>query len=225
MPIKTDGIVTDSAPLRFGAFRSEFCERLLESRGVLMATRELNWNWIVVSQDDEGNCWVEETSDGSLLGREPMSILSPEQVRHVTEAMEKYRAHGFRRDRLESAFHAWKAEGQLSEGRWRLVPVEDSLYDGIGELFALPNVPLDLEEELGVAGGYPDFLEQLEQLRIRHLNRTRQYVQDVDELELEEDLRVMDADRYFGGEAAHCFEEICEILEWSPDGEEEKDAG
>ncbi len=25
VPIKTDGIVTDSAPIRFGAFRSEFC--------------------------------------------------------------------------------------------------------------------------------------------------------------------------------------------------------
>jgi hypothetical protein len=187
-----------------------------------MATRELNWSWMIVSQDDDGNCWVEETSGGNLLGREQMSILSPEQVRHVTELLEKYRAHGFRRDQFESAFHVWKAEGQLSDGRWRLVPVEDSIYDGIGELFALPDVPLDLEEELEATGGYPDFLEQLEHLRIRHLNRTRQYVQDVDELELEDDLRVMDADRYFSGEAAHCFEEICEILEWSPDGEEEK---
>jgi hypothetical protein len=190
-----------------------------------MAKRELDWTWIIVSQDDEGNCWVEETSDGAHRGKTLLGILAPEQVRHITGALEKYRVHGFRREQFESAFHVWKMESQLSDGRWRLVPADVSIYDGIGELFALPDVPLDLAEELEATGGYPDFLEQLEHLRIRHLNRTRQFLHDVDELDMEDDLRLLDTDRYFCGEPVHCFEQICEILEWSPDGEPEDHQG
>jgi hypothetical protein len=190
-----------------------------------MASRELNWTWIIVSQDDDGNCWVEETSEGPQLGRNPLSILAPEQVRHIIQTLEQYREQGFRREQFEAAFHVWKAESELSDGRWRLVPAGVSVYEGIGEFFALPDLPLDLAEELEAKGGYPDFLEQLERLRVRRLNQVRHYAQDVDELEMEEQLRAMDADRYFSGEVAHCFEEITEILEWSPDGEQEKTEG
>jgi hypothetical protein len=76
--------------------------------------------------------------------------------------------------------------------------------------------PLDIEQELEENGSYPEFLEQLERWRVRHLNRTRHYAKDVDEFEMEDELRTADTDRYFSGEAAHVFEEIREILEWAP---------
>jgi hypothetical protein len=176
--------------------------------------RHLPWAWIVIALGDDNNWWVAETSD-STSSEDALSVMEPEQVRYVIESLEPYAPDGYKRDLFEEAFHAWRVESQLADGRLRLAPADDSFFDDT-QLFALPDVPLDVREELEEKGNYPDFIDQLEQWRIRHLNRTHDYARPADELDMEDELRAIDQDRYACGMVAHVFDEIREILGWSP---------
>jgi hypothetical protein len=177
---------------------------------------------MVVRLGDDQNWWVEEVSDDIYWGREALGVLDPQQVRYVTDALEKYRPDGYRRTQFQEAFQAWRVERQLEEGLLRLVPTDESFFDEGAQLFALPDAPLTLEDELEQSSRFLDFMEALEHLRIKHLNRTHHYAHDVDEFEMEDELRMVDADRYFAGDALHVFEEIREVLEWAPEEWEDK---
>jgi hypothetical protein len=77
-------------------------------------------------------------------------------------------------------------------------------------VFAVPIVGED------GGGPYYDFLEALSAARVRMLNATHHYAQPCTELEMFEELDGLDHDRYFSMESIHAFDEINEILQWSP---------
>ena len=104
----------------------------------------------------------------------------------------------------------YAAEAELSDGRLRLALADEDIFDTGAQLFAWP-----LIGEEG-AGAYYDFLDALGAARIRLLNATHHYAQDCTELEMDEELDAVDQDRFLSAESIHAFDEINEILEWSP---------
>jgi hypothetical protein len=138
-------------------------------------------------------------------------LLDPRQIAHVTETLNEYQPYGFRRDLLDDAFQYFQVEAEIDDERMRLSPVARDDFAGANEqIFALPLIE---DEEMGV---YYDLLDAMSVARVRKLNSTHHYARDCTELDMSEELDALDRDRYFASENIHCFDEINEILQWSP---------
>jgi hypothetical protein len=166
--------------------------------------------WITVRLGDDFNWWLDQTSAECQSGGECRGLLDPRQVSHLLEALDEYRPYGLRNQQLANAFQLFTFESEIAEGCLRLAPTDESIFSATTEMFALP-----LIEEEG-QGPYYDFLDALSAARIRRLNATHHYVQECTELDMEEELNALDTDRYFSSETVHVFDEIDEILQWSP---------
>jgi len=138
-------------------------------------------------------------------------VLDPRQIAHVAEVLDEYQPHGFRRYLFDDAFQFFQLESEIDDERVRLAPVDpDDVGAANEQIFALPLI--DDEE----TGAYYDLLDAISVARIRKLNATHHYVRDCTELDMSEELDALDRDRYFASESIHCFDEINEILQWSP---------
>jgi hypothetical protein len=187
--------------------------RKIQSR--VPMTTELNIRpprWIVVRLADDLHWWVQETSDEPRAGRHSRGVLDPQQVAQLVEQLDAYQSYGYRREQFTAAFQVYEIHAEVADGCLRLVASEQDLFAaGAAQLFALPA----LTDEPG-EGAYFDLLDTLETARIRHLNATHNYVRACTGEEMLEELEALDTDRYFGDDTLHAFDEISEILEWSP---------
>jgi len=157
---------------------------------------------IVVRLGDDLNWWLAPTPDEPDPPRAAHGILDPRQVRDLREQLAAYRAHGLDPDCVDEAFHFYAIRAEVAEGMLQL----ESSRDG-GELFALPAIDEDGD------GPYFDFLDALSAARIRLLNAAHHRC-TVEEMQ--EELDALDRDRYFNADTIHAFEQINEILQWSP---------
>jgi hypothetical protein len=168
-------------------------------------------HWIIARLGDDMNWWLAESSEDGYGGESGRGMLDPRQVAYLAEALDEYHPYGFRRELLNDAFQFFELESELDDERIRLAPAEQYDFDTAGApVFALPLI--DDEE----TGAYYDLLDAISATRIRKLNTTHNYVRDCTELEMQEELDALDQDRYFSSENIHCFDEISEILQWSP---------
>lgn len=144
-------------------------------------------------------------------GEDIRGLLDPRQIAYLAEALDEYQPYGFRPQLLNDAFQLFELESEVDDDRLRLAPVNRDGFDAAGEqVFALPLIN---DEE---TGPYYDLLDAISAARIAKLNATHNYVRDCTELEMGEELDALDRDRYFVSENIHCFDEINEILQWSP---------
>lgn len=164
---------------------------------------------LLVRLGDDFNWWFDGTADESPAPPASHGVLDPRQVRRLVEAVAEYRAHGLTARQVTAAFHAFAVNAEIAEGRLRLEPSEaDLLRDA--ELFALPAIDEDGD------GPYCDFLDALSAARVRRLNADGRFVGDCTVDEMQDELDTLDRDRYFNAEEIHAFDQINEILEWSP---------
>jgi hypothetical protein len=154
---------------------------------------------------DDLNWWI-ESADGETLAR---GVLDPRQVAHLIQTLDEYRRFGYRPEQLTAAFQAYRLDAEISEGVVRLAAVDQSLLEEAGEYFALP-----VRDEAD--GPYYELLDAISTARIRRLNATHHYGRNCTADEMTEELNLLDSDRYFNEETIHAFEELNEILEWSP---------
>lgn len=166
--------------------------------------------WVIFRQGDDANWWLEHTSEEAEPGMASHGVLDPQQVAQLVEALDPYYKHGLTRRQVKTAFLVYRVEAEVSEERMRLVATQDNILDGGADLFALPVVG-----EEGT-GPFADFLDALSAARIRLLNATHHYVRNCTEMEMFEELDALDQDRFFSAEAIHVYDEIAEILQWSP---------
>ena len=166
--------------------------------------------WIVVRLGNDMNWWVEKASDEMYWPDEGLSVLDPRQFRDVVERVEKYAGIGLKRGLLARAFALFVREVDMDEGRVRLKLAHKPDEQSDGKFFALPLFVNDDE------GGYRDFVEHLIVTRVKLINKTHHYAHEVEDLDLEEELQAKLNDRYFEGGSLHCYDEINEILSWSP---------
>ena len=166
--------------------------------------------WIAVRLGHDMNWWLDETSADIYWGERGRGLLDPRQVAYLAEMLGEDQPPGFRRRLLDAAFQLFQLESEVDEDRLRLAPVDQDEFCAGEQIFALPVIE---DEE---RGAYYDFLDALSAARIRQLNATHHYVRDCTELEMQEELDALDRDRYIAAENIHCFDEINEILQWSP---------
>lgn len=166
--------------------------------------------WIIARFGDDGNWWVDETSENTYWGGDSPGLLDPRQVAWLRDSLERYTKHGLDPAQLERSFSLYEVASELSDGRLKLVPSENSFDDEGVSLFALPDIQPEGE------GGYPDFLDQLAVAHVRYLNETHDYYEDVSEDDMEEDIRSRNNDRYFAASALHVFNELEDVLTWKP---------
>ena len=166
--------------------------------------------WIVVRLGNDLNWWVEEASDEMYWPREGLSILDPRQLNDLCEQLSAYQAVGFKPQDFHRTFALFEMQSELSDGRMRLRPVRQATDENRPRLFALPRFVSEDESQ------YLEFVETLTALRVKLLNKTHKYKQPVDTLDIEEELQAQATDRYFGGSGIHCYDELNDILSWSP---------
>jgi hypothetical protein len=174
--------------------------------------------WIVVRLGNDMNWWVEKTSEEIYWPREGLSVLDPRQFRDIVDRLEEYGGVGFQRAIFAKAFALFTPESEMEEGRLRLKIALQPGEEAGDKFFALP---LFVDEEQST---FRDFVDNLVELRVKLVNKTHHYAHSVDEMELEEELTAKLNDRYFDGGTLHCYDEINEILSWSPaewDGSDE----
>lgn len=167
-------------------------------------------HWIIVRLDENMNWWIDETSDDIDRSAGDRSVLDPRQITQLVEMLGQYRPHGLRPEQFAAAFQVYIAQSELSDGRLKLVLTDESIFDTGAQLFALPLIG---EED---ADAYSELLDAISVARIRRLNKTHHYARDCTELDMQEELDALDRDRFFNAETMHVFDEINEILEWSP---------
>ena len=173
--------------------------------------------WVVVRLGNDLNWWVEESSDEMYWPDGGLSILDPRQLNDICERLEEYLPHGFQPESFRHAFAFFEVQSELDNDRLRLRPTRQPTDENRGKLFAMPL--FESEDK----SGYLEFAEHLTVLRVKYINVTHRYAQEVDPLDLEEELNAEENDLYFGGEGVHCYDELNDILSWSPaewDGEQ-----
>lgn len=164
---------------------------------------------ITVRLADDFNWWIESTEEDTPAPH-PRGMLDPRQVAHFIQALDEYRRDGYQPQQLAAAFRAYRIDSEISEGVLRLAATDQNLFEEGSEVFALPVI--DGED----GGAYYELLDAISAARIRKLNRTHHYARNCTADEMLEELNALDSDRYFSEETIHAFNEISEILEWSP---------
>jgi hypothetical protein len=168
--------------------------------------------WCIVRLGEDHNWWVDEISDPVHWDVDGLSIIDPRQVSHILELIEPLRDYGLDADVLERAFVSFRIDGELGQGRVRLVRHAESIFDSDEKLFALPEV-MDDEH-----GPYADFLDHLTKLRVKMLNDLFDFEQKLTVDEVEEEIREEQNTSFMEGKAVHFFSEITAILDYVPAG-------
>jgi hypothetical protein len=166
--------------------------------------------WITVRLGDDLNWWLDQTSETSQPCGGHRGILDPRQISQLIEVLHEYRRYGFHPQQFADAFQIFAVETETAQDRLRLAPTDEDIFSATGGTFALPVTGDDNE------GAYDDFLDAMSAARIRRLNATHHYARNCTQLDMEEELSALGTDRYFSSETIHVFDEINEILQWSP---------
>ena len=169
-----------------------------------------NHSRIIARLGDDMNWWLDRVGDELVTDNDRRAVLDPRQVAHLVEALEVYYPHGLRRQQFTEALEVFEMENELEEGQLRLAASNESIFETSAQLFALPRT--DDEGK----GGYDAFLDALGSAHIRKLNTTHHFAHKCTEDEMIDELRAVDAGRYFSDDTIHVFDEITEILEWNP---------
>ncbi len=184
-----------------------------------MAKSKPQLEWCIVRLGEDLNWWVDEISDDVNWDLDGLSIIDPRQMSYVIDLIEPLNDYGFDANILKPAFFPFRIEKDLGKGRVRLVRTNESLLDTEDQLFALPNV---IDEE---TGPYADFIDHITRLRVKLLNDTIDFEQQLTLDEIEEEIREEQNNSFLEGSAIHLFNEIVNILEYVPAGYETDEDG
>lgn len=182
-----------------------------------MSSSNPKLEWCIVRLGEDMNWWVEEISDPVRWDVDGLGILDPRQISHVLDLCDPLRDYGFDPDSIDSAFFRFRIDKELPGNRIRLIRTRETLSDSDDMLFALPDV---VDEE---KGPYADFLDQITKRRVRMLNDSIEFDQNLTIDELEDELRERQNVDFMEGRAVHFLTEISSILEYVPDGYELED--
>ncbi|MGF1483554.1 MAG: hypothetical protein ACFBZ8_04230 [Opitutales bacterium] len=177
-----------------------------------MAKTSPKLTWCIARFGDDMNWWVQETSDPVRWDIDGLSIIDPRQMQHVLDLIDPLREFGFDSEVLESAFFKFAIDKKVDDSSIRLVRTRELITESDEQLFGLPDI---LDEE---KGPYADLLDHITRLRVKLLNDALDFEQKFTVEELEEELREEQNNDFLEGRATHVFNEICQILEYVPEG-------
>lgn len=163
------------------------------------------------------NWWVEKVSDPVHWDVEGLSILDPKQLHHVLDLMDVLRDYGLQGELVEAAFIPFVIEAEAPKGAIQLAVSQDSLIESDEKLFALAD---QLDED---KSPYADLLKHLIRLRVKFLNDTIDFDQPLGFEEVDEHIAELRNTKLMSATPFHIFDELCEVLEFVPEGYEAED--
>ncbi len=170
--------------------------------------------WCNIRFGEDSNWWVKEISDTIHWDPDGLSIVDPRQMGHILDLLDPLREYGLNTDLVDNAFIAFQLKEKNKDGTVRVLRVNETFSESDEVLFGLPDV---VDEE---KGPYADFVDHITKLRVKFLNDNIEFEQKLTVEELEEHVRENQNQSFMEGKALHVFTEVCDILEFVPEGYE-----
>ncbi len=170
--------------------------------------------WCVIRFGSDMNWWVKEISDTIHWDADGLSIVDPRQMAHILDLLDPLREYGLNTDIVDNAFFPFQIKEKNKDGTVKVVRVNETISESDEMLFCLPDV---VDED---KGPYADFLNHITKLRVKFLNDNIEFEQKLTIEELEEHVRENQNQAFMEGKSLHIFTEVCDILEFVPEGYE-----
>ncbi len=170
--------------------------------------------WCNIRFGEDSNWWVKEISDTIHWDADGLSIVDPRQMGHILDQLDPLREYGLNTDLVDNAFIPFQIKEKNKDGSVKVVRVNETFSESDEVLFGLPDV---VDEE---KGPYADFIDHITKLRVKFLNDNIEFEQKLTVEELEEHVRENQNQSFMEGKALHVFTEVCDILEFVPEGYE-----
>ncbi|MDR2371643.1 MAG: hypothetical protein LBD60_00665 [Puniceicoccales bacterium] len=168
--------------------------------------------WCIAKLKNDYKWWLEKTSNDMHIDSDYAGIIDPRQFEYLIELTLPLFDYGLRNEVLEGAFLKFRILAELPDNRVKLEFTPTKTHASDEPLFLLPNSTADNE------GPYAEFIDHLIRLRVKLLNDSIDLKVPINTEEIEEILRERYQERYVEGDNVHVFDEIVDILEYTPDG-------
>ncbi|MDR0740503.1 MAG: hypothetical protein LBF34_02215 [Puniceicoccales bacterium] len=168
--------------------------------------------WCIAKLKNDYKWWLEKTSNDMHIDSDYAGIIDPRQFEYLIELTLPLFDYGLRNEVLEEAFLKFRILAELPDNRVKLEFTPTKTHTSEEPLFLLPNSTADNE------GPYAEFIDHLIRLRVKLLNDSIDFKVPINTEEIEETLRERYQERYVEGDNVHVFDEIVDILEYTPDG-------
>lgn len=168
--------------------------------------------WCIAELRNDFKWWVKKVSNDAHIDIDYSSIIDPRQFEHIIELVAPLQDYGFRNDLLESAFLKFRIMAEMANNQIKLEFTTSKVLASEEPLFLLPNIIADNE------GPYAEFIDHIIRIRVKLLNDLIDFKVPVNNDEIEEAIRERYQEKYMEGNNIHVFDEIVDILEYTPAG-------
>jgi hypothetical protein len=168
--------------------------------------------WCIAKLKSDYKWWLEKVSNDMHIDSDYAGIIDPRQFEHLVELTLPLFEYGLRNEVMEGAFLKFRILMELSDNRIKLEFTPTKMHTSEEPLFLLPNNTADNE------GPYAEFIDHIIRLRVKLLNDSIDFKVPINMEEIEETLRERYQEKYIEGGNIHVFDEIVDILEYTPDG-------
>ncbi|MDR0418308.1 MAG: hypothetical protein LBH08_02655 [Puniceicoccales bacterium] len=168
--------------------------------------------WCIVKLMDDYKWWLEKVNNDTQTDTDYVGVIDPRQFEHLVELTSPLFDYGLRNELVEGAFLKLRIVAELPDNRVKLEFMPTKIHSAEEPLFLLPNVIADNE------GPYAEFIDHIIRLRVKLLNDSIDFKVPINVEEIEETLREQYQEKYIEGNNIHVFDEIVDILEYTPNG-------
>ena len=149
----------------------------------------------------------DHSPDGESVG-----VIDPRQFEYMIELMSPLMEYGLHNEIIENAFMKYRIVMELPENRVKVEHTTTKVMTSGEPLFLMPNVVADND------GPYGEFIHSMIRSRMKLLNESNEFKGPIDVEEIEESIREKAQEQHTGGSVLHIFDEIVDILEYTPAG-------
>lgn len=175
--------------------------------------------WCIACLKNDYKWWVEKLSNDAHIDGDYAGIIDPHQFEHLIELTSPLQNYGLRNDLIENAFLKFRIVAALSNNEIKLEFTNSKVFDAEEPLFLFPNGAADNE------GPYMELIDHLIRLRVKLLNDLIDFKVPLDSEEIEEAIKEKYQEKYVEGNNVHVFDEMVDILEYTPEGYDLGDKG
>jgi hypothetical protein len=168
--------------------------------------------WCIIELGNDYKWWVKKISNDVSIDADYAGMIDPRQFEYIVELTSSLLGYGLRNEIIESAFLKFRIASELPNKQVKVDFTAMKVFSSEEPLFLLPNIIADNE------GPYAEFIDHIIRLRVKLLNDLIDFKVPVDTEEIEESIREKYQEKYIEGNTIHIFDEIVDILEFTPAG-------
>jgi hypothetical protein len=168
--------------------------------------------WCILKLRDDYKWWVEKISHDLSPDAESGGIIDPRQFEYMIELMSPLMDYGLHDEIIENAFLKYRIVSELPDNRIKVEHTATKVMTSGEPLFLMPHIVADND------GPYGEFIHSIIRSRMKLLNESNDFKGPIDVEEIEESIREKTREQYAEGNVTHVFDEIVDILEYTPAG-------